>query len=202
MVADLIKQSTDGRDSVYAGLKELRELGYIEHIEVREKGKIIGHEYLVYEDPQTPQTENPEVAVEPYPEKPDTANPDTKKPDRENPTLLINDLTNQSIRHHTEPNNKETVAAIQKQIESILEQSVSSLTKTLPNWIERFGMDRLIEVAQFIGNTRGKWDNPVGTYRTAITEEWDVSIVTQATEEVAASQDKRYKAFYELFPDS
>ena len=52
IVADLIKQSTDGRDSVYSGLKELIKAGYIVREAIRESGKILKWEYIVFEEPQ------------------------------------------------------------------------------------------------------------------------------------------------------
>jgi len=59
-ISDLIKQSTDGRDAVYSGVKELRKAGYVELVDVRnESGKIISWEYLVYEEPQNPTEPEP-----------------------------------------------------------------------------------------------------------------------------------------------
>ncbi|MDH7577171.1 MAG: hypothetical protein QHH75_04925 [Bacillota bacterium] len=83
-VKDLINQSTDGRDAVYAGLKELEVQGYLERKKIRDdKGKILGYEYIIYERPANTGKENP------FPENPDTGNPYPG-----NPTLLNNDLTN------------------------------------------------------------------------------------------------------------
>ncbi len=48
----LAKVKKDGIKSVYSGLKELKEAGYIEHRLIRdEKGKIIRGEYIIYEEP-------------------------------------------------------------------------------------------------------------------------------------------------------
>ena len=47
---ELAATSVDGKDSVYAGLKELQEAGYIEYTEVKTlEGKFKGGEYCVYE---------------------------------------------------------------------------------------------------------------------------------------------------------
>jgi hypothetical protein len=79
MVCDLIKKASDGKDAVYSGLKELQKNKYIYYQKVRdERGRIIKHEYLVYE---TPYTENPEMD-----------NPEMEKPDTDNPPLLNNDI--------------------------------------------------------------------------------------------------------------
>ena len=49
-VSDLIKRSKDGRDAVYAGLKELRVCGYLVFIEYKYRGKFVKSEYMVYEE--------------------------------------------------------------------------------------------------------------------------------------------------------
>lgn len=57
IVKDVINRSTDGRDSVLAGIRELEKNGYVEKVRIRDKetGKYIGIEYVVYEKPQNPQ---------------------------------------------------------------------------------------------------------------------------------------------------
>ena len=52
-VSDLIKKSTDGRDSVYGGLKELRATGYMIKRPVKnDKNIIVEWEEVLYETPQ------------------------------------------------------------------------------------------------------------------------------------------------------
>lgn len=100
-VAHLLKQSPDGRDAVYSGLKELEQAGYLVRTRRHDaQGRFRGVEYLIYERPVTPsdpshspcpenpdtdetrataanspRPENPDMV--PYPEKPYTENPDT-----------------------------------------------------------------------------------------------------------------------------
>lgn len=52
-VKDIMAHSKDGRDAVYASLKELTEHGYLQRVCYREKGKISQYEYIVYEQPPT-----------------------------------------------------------------------------------------------------------------------------------------------------
>lgn len=123
---DLIKQSTDGRDSVYSAFNELKKAGYIELIEHRnERNQIAGYEYIVHENPgfkSEPEDKTQPVVQaeskcpnlttiptsEPFPENKE-AEADTDYPETANPPLLINstipsnDLTN--IPPHTPPNN-------------------------------------------------------------------------------------------------
>lgn len=100
-VSDLIKRSKDGEDSVRAGLKELRDNGYVSMERIRnDKGVYTGTQYIVYEQPIEieaiqPHGENPDMA-KPFPE-----NPDVGFPDVENPVLLINDL-NKNDRNKNE----------------------------------------------------------------------------------------------------
>jgi hypothetical protein len=61
---DLINQSTDGRESVKAGLKELEECGYLERSQQREGGQFSKAEWVFYEIPKeikiiSPKAENP-----------------------------------------------------------------------------------------------------------------------------------------------
>ena len=65
-VSNLINTSTEGRDAIYSGIKELVEAGYMNKIQHRdESGKMTGIEYQVFEDPvnriSKPLTENPEA---------------------------------------------------------------------------------------------------------------------------------------------
>lgn len=51
-ISDLVNRSQkDGRESVQAGLKELRELGYAELVTTREKGKLTGKSWVIRELP-------------------------------------------------------------------------------------------------------------------------------------------------------
>ena len=51
---EIAKRSKDGRDSVAAGLKELENEGYLERSWIRnERGKYIGRQWDVYENPYT-----------------------------------------------------------------------------------------------------------------------------------------------------
>lgn len=113
-VSDLLKRATDGRDSIYAGLKELEKAGYLRrNRKHNDQGRFDGYEYVIYErpiedepmsntieisnanftEPRQPYTENPDT-VEPFPEIPYPDNPYTEKPYTENPTLLNNDINN------------------------------------------------------------------------------------------------------------
>ena len=53
-VSDLVKRSKDGRDAVYAGLKQLQDAGYITREVIRSiNGRIESWEYTIFETPQT-----------------------------------------------------------------------------------------------------------------------------------------------------
>ena len=81
-IADLIHRSTDGRDGIYAGMKELKDAGHIEYFDVREKGKFKGWMIKVYEVPF--------LASEPLTAKPYTAKPLTANP----PQVVLSTLSN------------------------------------------------------------------------------------------------------------
>jgi len=81
-VSQLVKTSKDGKASIYSGLKELKNAGYIEHVFIRDDaGRMIRGEYIVYEDPieikKTPAT----LTDKPYTENRNTDNPPLLKTD-------------------------------------------------------------------------------------------------------------------------
>lgn len=72
-IDELTKHTTDGKDSIRAGLNELERLGYIKRYSVKDgRGKIMSWEIDVYESP--------------------SLQPESGFPVVENPTLLTNDL--------------------------------------------------------------------------------------------------------------
>ncbi|PPA80987.1 hypothetical protein C4A75_23970 [Brevibacillus laterosporus] len=71
IISDLVNKAKDGRDSVYAGLKELEQTGYLSRVRERDSnGKFLPMEYRIYETPQITE-------IEPLPENPDTVNSST-----------------------------------------------------------------------------------------------------------------------------
>ncbi|WP_020373802.1 hypothetical protein [Sulfobacillus thermosulfidooxidans] len=75
-----------------AGLRELKDNGYIPEVVVRnERGQIIKHEYVVFE---APETDFPDLDNASLPDLPDLAKPDTA-----NPPLLIKKETNKENTH-------------------------------------------------------------------------------------------------------
>ena len=49
----LVQMSIDGETSVRAGLKELEDCGYLQRKALKENGRIIDWEYIIYENPKT-----------------------------------------------------------------------------------------------------------------------------------------------------
>lgn len=106
---DLTNRATDGRDSLYSGIKELETCGYCAKTMQRNPdGTIAGYAYEICDKPVFVQlfTENP-VTDAPQPENPDTVFPDPVKPDTENPTLIN---TNQT-KDLNKPNTNQSKAA-------------------------------------------------------------------------------------------
>ena len=101
---DLTNRATDGRDSLYSGIKELETCGYCAKTMRRNPdGTIAGYAYEICDKPVfvQPFTENP-VTDAPQPENPDTVKPDTDKPGTENPTLI----NTNSTKDESKPSNK------------------------------------------------------------------------------------------------
>ncbi|GGM16325.1 hypothetical protein [Deinococcus aerophilus] len=85
----LAKTHKDGRDAVYAGLKELEECGYLIRRVLRdESGKIVGRESVIFERPQAAPEKPSRTRGEPYSGK--AALRESRV--AENPELLNTDL--------------------------------------------------------------------------------------------------------------
>jgi hypothetical protein len=103
---DLTNRATDGRDSLYSGIKELEKYGYCAKVMQRNPdGTIAGYAYEICDKSVfQPFTENP-VTDAPQPENPDTVKPDTDKLGTENPTLINTNLTKDLNTLNTNPSN-------------------------------------------------------------------------------------------------
>ena len=95
---EITKHSTDGKQSVRTGLKELQQLGYLIKNQSREKGKFAKVDWLLYDEPG-----NVDIQVFlPQTEKRSTDNPPT-----ENQPLLSTNVTkdlNKQITNNTKNN--------------------------------------------------------------------------------------------------
>ena len=103
MIADLIKKGSDGRESVYSGIRELIQAGYIIKDKERTKeGRFNRMAYTVYEKPESLETS----ADLPHTENPYTDCPQTDKPPLLNNkrSLLRTDLNNNRACARTTPN--------------------------------------------------------------------------------------------------
>ena len=104
---DLTNRATDGRDSLYSGIKELETCGYcVKTMRRNPDGTIAGYAYEICDKPVfvQPYTEHP-VTDAPQPENPDTVKPDTDKPGTGNPTLINTNDTNNPNIPNTNPSN-------------------------------------------------------------------------------------------------
>tara|TARA_R100000734_G_scaffold5583_1_gene4828 strand:- start:1932 stop:2606 length:675 start_codon:yes stop_codon:yes gene_type:complete len=52
-VEEVEKWSTDGKSAIYSAFKELTTNGYMKRKQIREKGKIVSWDYIVFEKPHT-----------------------------------------------------------------------------------------------------------------------------------------------------
>ncbi|MCI0184920.1 helix-turn-helix domain-containing protein [Sulfoacidibacillus ferrooxidans] len=134
-INELTKHAPDGRDSIASGLKELKKLGYVELVNVRDdQGRFDRWEYRVYEDPiqkngdyppTPPESENP-LQDQPGAGQQETDFPQVDFPLVENPHLLKTDFTNDELLQKT--NIKE------QQQESLEEENQIIPTLQQKNW--------------------------------------------------------------------
>lgn len=81
----------EGPDAVASAIQELEKAGYIERRRIRNKGKITGIEYEIYEVPRVPHTEKPDVGA------PDLEKPDKAVPEQVPEVLPIIDQPNKNV---------------------------------------------------------------------------------------------------------
>jgi predicted transcriptional regulator len=58
-VNDIVKHCTEGRSSIYSGIKELMEAGYIFREEIRIDGNFSGYNYYIFENPNLNNLKSP-----------------------------------------------------------------------------------------------------------------------------------------------
>lgn len=76
-VRGLIAILREGRDAIYASIKELRQYGYCDVVVCRDdNGKLAGNDYVFYEEPQYVEDRK----EQPHTDKPHTENPHTENP--------------------------------------------------------------------------------------------------------------------------
>lgn len=105
-INELVKHTSAGRDHTYSVVKELLKFGYMEKVQYRFKGKILGGTYTVFETPidvschdnTKPRIVNVSIGdngeiVENSTIEPFTENPDTVKADTVSTSLLSNNNT-------------------------------------------------------------------------------------------------------------
>lgn len=92
---EVMKHSTDGKDSFRAGINELKNYGYMQRIRTRNSKGHIDWETVVYERPHTdkPQVDNPPMD-KPQVEKPCMGNPQLLSTDSTKNDITKNDSTN------------------------------------------------------------------------------------------------------------
>ena len=84
----LAKICKEGVDAIGGALRELEGAGYIVRHQLRDRqGRISDTEYVIYEQPQLPETPGPDTAG-PDTDSPGTENPYLDKPDTEKPAEL------------------------------------------------------------------------------------------------------------------
>ena len=66
-VEEVEKWSTDGKSAIYSAFKELTSNGYMKREQIRDKGKIVSWDYIVYEKPHTDFQEIEKLDVENQP---------------------------------------------------------------------------------------------------------------------------------------
>ena len=89
----------EGVDTIGSTIRELEKAGYVVRRQLRDnRGRITDTEYVIYEQPNDPDTPSPDPGEpdmpSPYPEKPYVAGPDAAAPGTEKPAQLNTNQVN------------------------------------------------------------------------------------------------------------
>ena len=104
----LAKICKEGVDAIGGALRELETAGYIVRHQLRDRqGRISDTEYVIYEQPQLPETPGPDTAG-PDTDSPDTENPYLDKPDTEKPAELNIEKSN-TQKSKTDPSSTDSI---------------------------------------------------------------------------------------------
>ena len=104
----LAKICKEGVDAIGNALRELETAGYIVRHQLRDRqGRISDTEYVIYEQPQLPETPGPDTAG-PDTDSPDTENPYLDKPDTEKPAELNIEKSN-TQKSNTDPSSTDSI---------------------------------------------------------------------------------------------
>ena len=104
----LAKICKEGVDAIGGALRELEGAGYIVRHQLRDRqGRISDTEYVIYEQPQLPETPGPDTAG-PDTDSPDTENPYMDKPDTEKPAELNIEKSN-TQKSKTDPSSTDSI---------------------------------------------------------------------------------------------
>ncbi|MFX4300663.1 helix-turn-helix domain-containing protein [Alicyclobacillus tolerans] len=197
-------------DTFYKYRKQLVDAGYIT---IEQQQRINGRFYNnVYVIELVPTPKN--IEKEPYPKKSGTAPYPKFSSTTKSNSIKMGNTNNRSLQksflNNYQNNNNKSVVVKEYQLEPVIEQiesflgvSIKSLLPQIKNWIDQYGVDTLIEKARYVSFYQSKWKNIIGTYKTAVEQNWDISFSEiAATSEKKNQKDPRYSAFYALFPDA
>ncbi len=178
---DLINQSTDGRDAVRSGLKELEDCGYLVRRRVRISGCFKGYDWTFYETPQDFKKIVPQTAF-----------PTSVKPTSENRPLTSTELLSteeeqtNNLEEEDPSDEKDSVLFVcsspienekeKRELLSSYDFSKQTLAELLPFSIDRI-QDAITALDQY--SKEKPTVNPSGWLRKAIVNNWKPNITKQ-----------------------
>ena len=117
-------------DAIREAVRELEQAGYVIRSRERdEKGCLRGTEYVIYEQPQLPKSENPTLE-NPTLENPTLGNPTLGNPTLENPTQINKDIIN-TDKQNKDISIKESIPIRSKQFCEQMEMEAAAVYKEI-----------------------------------------------------------------------
>lgn len=212
---DLIKNSKDGEKSVYSGLKELKDHGYLKRYPVYVNGKISHWESVVYE---VPQLQNAGIKKEEslinkdYAENYNAENLLVGNVEIENvevekrQDLIKNDINDNDINNNykttttttevkqteVKPEPKEDIVVVKEKIEKVIKAKIKP--QVVKDLLTHVGIDRIEYYLEHWQRFKGtKKSNVVGFFIKAVVEEYDIPTEEQARKQSNISQHHNFE---------
>lgn len=160
-LTDLINRSTDGKESIRAGLKELENAGYLIRIQTRENGKYGHADWQFFETPQLKKI------------VPKTENPSTAKKSTENPPLVSTEkqVSTEEKQQQTTPSKPAaSVVVFSVEIQKELHKLGKVSSKDLKAWRAAYTDQQIVTALKVTWEEER--ESPLAFFRRALEESW------------------------------
>ncbi|MCL9971568.1 DnaD domain protein [Anoxybacillus kestanbolensis] len=193
---ELMKHSPDGSSTFKAAMNELKQYGYVVRQKVKdEKGKFVGWETVVYEEPvenDTRKVENRPSENRPSENRPSENRPSENRPSEIDPLLNNKELNNKELSNKELSNKENNVVVAVVNAHRFYQENfgVESpfIGECIDRWIDDIGEELVIEAMK-----RALKQNKSCVYAEGILKDWARHNLSNLTDVEAYENQRRNK---------